>query len=369
MLTKADDFPIHQLPEPIGITGTDRNFYDRFYFNAYDPDGETYIAAAMGLYPALDIIDAAFCIVRDGVQHNLRASRHMNSERLDLKVGPISIEIVEPLQKLRLKVDSPDHGIRADMLFDGRAAPIEEPRFIIRNGPRTFMDYTRLTQCGRWEGWLDFQGSRMELKPGTHVGTRDRSWGVRPVGAPDSQPTPGAARQFCFYWAPLNFDDCVTYWHTKDLSDGFPHPRARSGVIQMTDGSAPCAFEQTTYSTVLMSGSRHAKFARIDMQDANGQCHGIEIERQFEFFMPGLGYGHPEWGHGRDRGIMDVGFDSYEIDKINRKDPAFAHVQAFSHTTLTTADGKVRKGRGILEQVVFGPHAPSGLTGLFDVAP
>lgn len=369
MLTRADDFPIHQLPEPIAVTGTDRNFYDRFYFNAYDPEGETYIAAAMGLYPALNIIDAAFCIVRDGVQHNLRASRHLRSERLDLQVGPIGIEIVEPLQKLRLTVDSPDHGIRADMLFDGRATPIEEPRFIIRNGPRTVMDYTRLTQSGRWTGWLDFQGRRMELKPETHMGTRDRSWGIRPVGAPDSQPTPGGSPQFCFYWAPLNFDDCVTYWHTKDLPDGHPHPGARSGVIQMTEGAGPIEFEQSAYSTALLSGSRHAASARIELSGDRGETHLIEITRQFEFFMPGLGYRHPEWGHGMNRGELDVGFDSYEIATINRKDPAFAHVQAFSHASLTMADGSVRKGRGILEQLVIGPHAPSGLTGLFDVAP
>ncbi|MCZ6711093.1 MAG: hypothetical protein O7B25_12080, partial [Gammaproteobacteria bacterium] len=26
MLTKADDYPIHQTPEPIAYSGTDRNF-------------------------------------------------------------------------------------------------------------------------------------------------------------------------------------------------------------------------------------------------------------------------------------------------------------------------------------------------------
>ena len=29
MLTAADDYPIHQLPTPIAVAGTDRNFYDR----------------------------------------------------------------------------------------------------------------------------------------------------------------------------------------------------------------------------------------------------------------------------------------------------------------------------------------------------
>ena len=34
MLTPADDYPLHQSPEPIAFAGTDRNFYDRFFFNA-----------------------------------------------------------------------------------------------------------------------------------------------------------------------------------------------------------------------------------------------------------------------------------------------------------------------------------------------
>src|SRR6202000_1642046 len=59
MLTKADDFPVHQLPEPIATSGTDRNFYDRYFFNGYTPDGETLFAVALGVYPHTNLIGAA----------------------------------------------------------------------------------------------------------------------------------------------------------------------------------------------------------------------------------------------------------------------------------------------------------------------
>ena len=59
MLTKGDDFPLHQSAEPIAFAGTDRNFYDRYFFNGYSPDGSVFFAAAMGFYPQLGIIDAA----------------------------------------------------------------------------------------------------------------------------------------------------------------------------------------------------------------------------------------------------------------------------------------------------------------------
>src|SRR6187549_1490762 len=104
MLTKADDYPIHQTPEPIAYAGTDRNFYDRYFFNGYSPDGEVFFAAAMGIYPHLNLIDAAFSVIRDGVQHNLHASRILDLERMNTVVGPIRVIVVEPLRRLRLEV-------------------------------------------------------------------------------------------------------------------------------------------------------------------------------------------------------------------------------------------------------------------------
>ena len=87
MLTKADDFPVHQLPEPIATSGTDRNFYDRYFFNGYSPDGDVFFAVALGVYPHLNLMDASISVITDGVQHNLRASRLLNSERMDTTVG------------------------------------------------------------------------------------------------------------------------------------------------------------------------------------------------------------------------------------------------------------------------------------------
>ena len=60
----------------------------------------------MGIYPALDIIDGAFCVMVDGVQHNLRASARMQGERMAMRVGPITIQIVQPLHILRVTVDA-----------------------------------------------------------------------------------------------------------------------------------------------------------------------------------------------------------------------------------------------------------------------
>ena len=56
-------------------------------------------------------MDAAFSFVFDGVQHNVLASKVMGLERLDLSIGPLSLEVVEPLQTLRIACDDQESGV------------------------------------------------------------------------------------------------------------------------------------------------------------------------------------------------------------------------------------------------------------------
>lgn len=53
MLSAGDDYPIHQRPEPVALAGSDRNFYDRYYFQGYRADAGGYFGAALGVYPHL----------------------------------------------------------------------------------------------------------------------------------------------------------------------------------------------------------------------------------------------------------------------------------------------------------------------------
>ena len=50
MLSHFDDYPIHQTPEPIAQpASSDRNVYDRYWFNGYARDGEFYFAIGLGM--------------------------------------------------------------------------------------------------------------------------------------------------------------------------------------------------------------------------------------------------------------------------------------------------------------------------------
>jgi hypothetical protein len=367
MLTKADDYPIHQLPEPIATAGTDRNFYDRYFFNGYAPDGSTFFACALGVYPHLNIMDAAFSVIHEGVQRNLHASRILNMERMDTTVGHISIEIVEPLKKLRVRVSSNEHGIEADLLFTARAKPVEEPRFTYRIGPSTFMDYTRLTQNGSYEGFLSVKGKRIAVDS-KWLGTRDRSWGVRPVGLQNPQPiAPPRLPQFYWLWAPLNFEDRFMLYHNNAEASGKPWNEA--SVIGEAGARDAVHMDKAGSTIDFKSGTRHAKRAVIDVIDPDGNEWRATITPKYNFYMSGIGYTHPEWGHGHFKGENALGYDEYETASVNENDPRFLHVQAISTATLEGPNRLKREGIGVLEQLIIGPHAPSGFKEMLDTAP
>ena len=366
MLSKGDDYPIHQTSEPIAYAGTDRNFYDRYFFNGYSatPGDRAFFAAAFGVYPHLNIADAAFVVIRDGVEIALHASRCLDMERMNLNVGPITIEVVEPLKALRVIVNAPEQKIAADVTFTGRNVPIEEPRFIRRIGPRTLMDYTRLTQNGRYRGWIDVDGKRESVDG--FVGTRDRSWGVRTIGARDPQSlAPAVTPQFFWLWSPTNFANGSLFFHSNDDANGLPWNRR--AVWQPDEGEAR-EFDDAKAAIRWQSGTRHAASAAVTLADGGWQRE-ITFTPVYNFFMLGLGYGHPKWAHGLNHGGLAVERENIVLGEVNVRLPHHLHIQALCDVSYRDEQGVVQQGRGVLEQLVAGAHKPSGFASMADFAP
>ena len=363
MLTKADDYPIHQTPDPIAFAGTDRNFYDRYFFNGYSADGEVFFATALGVYPHLNIMDAAFAVRIGERQYNLRSSRHLGMERMDTEVGPIRIEVVEPLKRLRIVVADNEHGIAADLLFEGRHFPIEEPRAIRRNGPRTTQDFTRMTQLGRYTGWIEAGGRKVSLDGRNAQGVRDRSWGVRPIGQSDPQPmVPAPEPQFHWLWVPANFDDCGFLFYLNEDRHGESWNKAM--VIAHDDGRVehlPGAEIAIDYQP----GSRWPTRGVIRVPAGKNE-YRIEVTAGARFFMTGIGYMDPEWAHGINKGPLAVGYDETGVEAGDVYKPPFIYTQAFAQVVMTAPDGEVRRGLSSFEALSFGPHAGLGFTGMHD---
>jgi hypothetical protein len=361
MLTAADDYLIHQTPHTFDTVATSDRLLRPLLLQRLPARRRVYFAVAMGLYPNLGIIDAAFSVIADGTtQHSVRASRLLGSDRMDTHVGPISVQIVEPLKKLRVRVGRNKWGITADLTFDARSLPAEEPHFYRKAGPVTAMDYTRMTQHGSWSGKLGVDGQAFDLSQDTWWGSRDHSWGIRNVGGRDPRGAPPtAAPQFFWNWAPLNFDDLCTLYTVSENADGSRWHE--SGVILTPYPHATATECEVTHELSFQKGTRHLNGATITLTPQKGRPLAIEFKPLYHFLMKGIGYGEPKWGHGVWVGPDEVDGVTYDLAA---EDPmANMHVQTVSQVTA----GR-RKGIGVFEHIVIGPHAPYGFKSLMDPA-
>ncbi len=383
MLSSFDDFPLHQTSHPVSLTAsTDLNHFERYSFNGYTRNGYTRngytqdarrcFAATMGLYPNRHVADASFSVVVDGGaggahQINVHASRRAPADRADANdVGPIRVEVLEALHAVQLAINAPEHGLRAELTFVRRSIPLEEPHFRQQMGLRVVSDYSRFTQFGGWEGWLEIDGELVDLDPGSTWGSRNRSWGVRPVGEQASTGAPIADPQCFSLSAPLNFETFSTHFEVEELFDGRRwHETGFVTPVDTGHGSAPETMRSIDYRMAWAPGTRRAGWFEIDLVPWTGDPSTVRLEPLFHFHMLGLGYGHPEWGHGVWKGELAVAGDRWDLPVTDPNAPEQLHIQTLVRATTSGGLGE-HEGIGILEQLAIGRHVPTGLDGLFD---
>lgn len=372
MLNRFDDFPIHQTPEPVAhLASSDRNAYDRSWFNGYSTDGTRYFGIGIATYPHRGILDCAFSAVEaGGRQHSFFGSRRAPLERSDTTCGPFRLEVVEPMRRTRVVLDDNPSGVTCDLTFSARTAPIEEARQTLWRGSRRWMDATRFDQFGRWSGTVGHPDGGFDVDDEGWWGTKDRSWGVRAVGEPETGGAPDRSLpSFFFLWAPLVWDDHVSHAIFFDGPEGqalvregltaplFPSESALPDPTEARDTRMASAAHRVRY----VPGTRLAASAEIDLTDLAGATTTIALEPVLRFQMKGLGYGHPEWGQGRWKGELELGGETFDPAAIDLLAPEHLHVQQVVRATAGDA-----RGVGVLEQIAVGPHTPSGLTGLLD---
>lgn len=372
MLNALDDFPIHQTPEPIAHpASSDPNVYDRTWFNGYTVDGTAYFGIGLAVYPHRGVMDCGFSTVTaGGRQHSFIASRRAPLERTDTSVGPFRLEVVSPMRRSRVVLDDNESGLACDLTFSTRTAPIQEDRQTLFSGGRRVMDATRFDQFGRWHGTIVTPDGELTVDEEAWRGTKDRSWGVRPVG---DQPTtaPGRLPQIFFLWAPLHWDDHVTHaiFFDDDLGRGLVREALEAPTFA-SEAEVPDAPEgldtrmaATAHRVSYHPGTRLASSAEIDLVPADGPVRTISLEPTLCFRMKGIGYGHPTWGHGHWKGELAIHGESWDPADLDPMAPDNLHVQQ----VVRASDG-TRSGVGVLEQIAVGPYAPAGFTDLLDGA-
>ncbi|GHD31476.1 hypothetical protein [Parahalioglobus pacificus] len=374
MLSKLDDYPIHQTAEPVAQVATsDHNVYDRYWYNAYAQDGSFYFGVGACRYANLGIFDCSFSLALGGRQYAFHGSRRAPDEPTDISCGPFRLDILEPMGRHRVQIAPNETGIECDLLFTPTSACIEEGRQTLRNSRRVIMDATRLDQFGRWSGWIKTPGGEMTIDGATTFGLKDRSWGLRPSGEPYTGGAPTSDFEAVhFNWLPICWEDGYSLagwfedasghqWHTDQ---GFlPFYEDMADIPGTVDPGMTLWQGKVDHKLDFIPGTRRARGGVITMNDRNGESMEITVEPLLVHRMKGLGYQHPEWRHGKWHGELHIDGEQWvdaELDPLALEN---LHVQQI---IVARCGDKV--GHGVLEQLHIGPSASHGFKDWFDGA-
>ena len=98
------------------------------------------------------------------------------------EVGPLRVEVIDPLQRIRVICVGGSHGVEFDLVWLGSFPVIDEPSHVIRQAGKVILDAVRLAQVGTWSGVLRGTGQRDRGDP-DKVARNPRSFVVySPVG-------------------------------------------------------------------------------------------------------------------------------------------------------------------------------------------
>ena len=365
MPSPLDEHPIHQGPQSMKwFLTSDRNAYDRCIMHAMSPSGEHQLAAGIGVYPHVSVIDGFVAIRRGRRLSSVRASAELGDDRMVQAVGPIRIEVVEPLHEVRLVCDAPDQGVQVDLTWHGAFPAIDEPRHHRRHDDLVILDAFRFVQTASITGTVSIDGDEIDATADGWTGARDRSWGIRPTAEnpPGGKPH-DPAMWWC--WIPLRFDDFALMLVLEEGPDGY---RSINEAVRVwPDGR----IEQLGWAEPTIdyrSGTRDPVRARIGLRTRDGRALDLDIEPLGPMPLSvGLGYGPEDdgWNHGRWMGPSWLQRVDHDLDEQAVQDRmAWSMID---HAARATFDGQV--GHGIFEHFALGRHDPSGFADLFSTAP
>jgi hypothetical protein len=380
MLGPTDEFPIHQIPQPIAWPGSsDRNFYDRSYFNAHDRTGDIFLITGLGYYPNLGVKDA-FVLVRRRVrgagdigpsdtQTAVHLSDGIDQDRLNQHVLGYRIEVTEPLHKLRIVMEETE-GIALDLTWNGLFDAVQEQRHLLRTGTRITLDAQRFAQVGSWTGTIVIDGEEITVDPSVWIGSRDRSWGIRPIGEaePAGRPAHPPFEGMWWLYVPMAFDEFGIVLIIQEEPDGF---RSLNDCTRIwRDGRV----EQLGWPRVKIhytSGTRIPHAATIETTTRGGTPVRFQVESKLGVPIHiGGGYGgDSDWLHGVWKGDKFTERLTYDMTdpSVNGRS-MFGVIDHVGRAVCTEGD-KSAEGWGLFEHGALGRHDPSGFSDWLTVAP
>ena len=369
-LNRWDDLPFHQTIAPLGRPdNSDSHFNDGYYFAWYRDGVHAFVG--LRLHPNNNVADGYAGVVFRDEQRSQRFSRALHPRFDELAVGPLSVEIAEPMVAQRLRLTASDIDLSFDVTVRASAPPFVETRTPQWRYGRLINDVLRYTQVSRASGTMTLDGTPIEIDR-WHA-CRDHSWGIRSTMGP-SVPIRGAGgardhdRRAIRIWVPFEVDDHAGFFHLHEDPDG--RMLDFEGRLDYFDGRPPVVLASARHRFAYAGADRLAGGA-FTLVDHQGE------ERSYTF-TPVCAPAHPQ-GFGYTRGWRDGGQpgvyrgESYtEYESFAVGDPALIagpdHIPAerrLSGTEFACALSGPGGAQGMahVEHMVYGPYAPTGLKG------
>ena len=178
-LTGLAELPIHEWSprEMLMESTSDPRAYERYWWTCQDRMGELLLVTGFAIYPNLRTVEAYAIVNRRGQHTTVRAHRRLTGNRLDMRVGPLNFELIEPFKEWRLTLDENEYGIAYDLRWhDTKRSVAQSGGMGGLGGYETF---------GRQAGEVLVGGERLGLARDDYLGSRDHHWGIRDgVGGP-----------------------------------------------------------------------------------------------------------------------------------------------------------------------------------------
>ena len=198
-LLGADEGLNHQIVDTFAtLSQSELAWTEKIWASIARIDGTLQLDFGLGKYQNRGIIDGFGGVSRGREQWTVRASRELRTAPEDAVIGPVRMEVVEPLKRMRFVLEPNDvQPISFDVVLSGVTPPYFEERNIVRDRRtgRIDVDVIRYHQGGWAEGTVTVDGHEHHITPDEWFGFRDHSWGVRQaIGepVPDLIPVPGA---------------------------------------------------------------------------------------------------------------------------------------------------------------------------------
>jgi hypothetical protein len=352
MLAPQDDLIGHQLPTTFDhVASSDPAWMERYWYTGHPvPGGDVIFDLGLGYHPNRNVMDAFAGVAVAGRQYNYRASRRLRPDPLTTRVGALRITVLEGLRRHRLQLEPNASGIAFDLEFVASTdAHEEEPHFRRRDG-RVTEHMTRAQQLGRYAGWLEFAGRRVEIDAARWCGQRDHSWGIRAEMRTDETAPPLTFYPPFFYaWTTAQFGQRGLHVFFKERAPGnmiylsgeevFAPGGRRSGRNRLVGVAHDIEWADDPHGQTVRAGT-------LDLSFAGGQQRRITLRAlPARYFLKGGLYGGLNgWFHGDDRGETYAEHDEWDLgDAATRR-----RVRTLADQVIEVRDGD-EVGYGIME--------------------